>query len=96
MARPHRPVQGNVYEKRRVANTTPPPLPQGDGMMSSEARRLGARIASTQERYRVLAIRLITGRTCGLVVVDSETGVEQTLMGGEDWRRLQADPGRRC
>ena len=92
MARPHRSVQGNVYEKRRVATSMPaPPATSSDALTSSDARQLAARIASTQQRYRVNAIRLITGRACGLVVVDSVTGVEQTLTGAADWHRLGAE-----
>jgi len=59
-------------------------------MTSSDARRLGERIAASQARYHVMAIRLLTGRACSLVVVDSQTGAEQTLMGESDWHRLQA------
>jgi hypothetical protein len=91
MARPHRPVQGNVYDKRRSARTAAPPAPPTDAMTSSDARRLGERITATQGRYHVMAIRLITGRACSLVVVDSQTGTEQTLTGESDWARLQAE-----
>lgn len=90
MARPHRPVQGNRYEKRRVATSAPAPSPPPDALTSNDARRLGVGIASTQKRYRVTAIRLITGRACGLVVVDSLTGGERTLTSAKDWHRLQA------
>jgi hypothetical protein len=90
MARPHRPVRGSVYEKRRVSAISAPPSPPQDGMTSADARRLGAQIDSTQERYRVTAIRLIAGRACGLLLVDSHTGDSQMVATVDEWHRLQA------
>ena len=92
MARPHRPVQGNVYDKRRVFPTpSVPPAEPSDALTSADARRLAVRIGSTQERYRATAIRLISGRLCGLVVVDSRTGAERTLTSVRDWLGIQAE-----
>jgi hypothetical protein len=90
MARPHRPVQGNRYEKRRVSGTVAPPVAPGAGLSSSEARQLGNRIESSQHRYRVSAIRLLADRACGLVVVDSVTGADHIIASGADWHRLEA------
>jgi len=84
-------VRRNVYEKRRVAGSSPPPPPSTDVLTSSDARHLGARIDSMQERYRTTAIRLITGRACGLVLLDSRTGAEQILTSVHDWHRLQTE-----
>src|SRR5207248_2709009 len=61
MARPHRPVPRNVYEKRRITGSSPPPPTPSNVLTSTDARHLGARIDSTQARYRTTAIRLITG-----------------------------------
>jgi hypothetical protein len=44
-----------------------------------------------QERYRTTAIRLMTGRACGLVLLDSRTGAEQILTSVHDWHRLQME-----
>jgi hypothetical protein len=94
MARPHRPARGGTYEKRRVSGSpTPAPSAPVDGLSSSDARRLGERIDSTQDRYRVSAIRLIAGRACGLVLVDSVTGENQMVATADDWYRLQAAAG---
>jgi|1186.fasta_scaffold171585_3 hypothetical protein len=90
MARPHRPVQGSRYEKRRVAGTVAPPLQKGDGLSSSEARELGSRIDASQQRYRVSAIRLLADRACGLVLVDSVTGSDHVIASSADWHRLEA------
>jgi hypothetical protein len=89
MARPHRPVRGNVYEKRRIPGTSVPPTPRTDALTSTEARHLGEQIDSMQERYRTTAIKLITGRACGLVLVDSQTGAERMLTSVHDWHRLE-------
>jgi hypothetical protein len=89
MARPHRPVRGSVYEKRRVSAVAPPP--PSEGLSSTDARRLAEQIASTQSRYRVAAIRLITGRACGLTLVDSLTGADVTVATADDWARLAAE-----
>jgi hypothetical protein len=89
MARPHRPVRGSVYEKRRVSAVAPPP--PSDGLSSTDARRLGERIASTQSRYRVSAIRLIAGSACGLTLVDTVTGADLTVATPDDWARLEAE-----
>jgi hypothetical protein len=91
MARPHRPVHGNRYEKRRVAGTVAPPLEQGDGLSSSDARELGSRIDASQQRYRVSAIRLLADRACGLVLVDSVTGADHIVASRADWHRLEAE-----
>lgn len=93
MARQHRPVRGNVYEKRVIRGSGPAPQPAlpGESLTSAEARSLATRIDSTQQRYRTTAIRLIAGRACGLVVVDSRTGTEHVLTSAHDWRRLQAE-----
>jgi hypothetical protein len=91
MARPHRPVRGSVYEKRRVSGSPAPPAAPLDGLSSADARRLGDRIDSTQERYRVTAIRLIAGRVCELVLVDSRTGGSHMVANAGDWDRLRAE-----
>jgi hypothetical protein len=92
MARPHRPVRGSVYEKRRVSGTAVPPLSvPAEGLSSSDARQLGVKIDATQERYRVQAIKLIAGRSCGLVLADSLTGAAQMITTVDDWTRLQAE-----
>jgi hypothetical protein len=91
MARPHRPVRGSVYEKRRVSGSAAPPAPPAAGLSSAEARRLGARIDSTQDRYRVTAIRLIEGRSCGLLLADSLTGGAHMVATADEWHRLQAE-----
>ncbi len=91
MARPHRPVRGNVYQKRPIPGSSPPPAPPGDALTSTEARHLGARIDSMQERYRTTAIRLLSGRACELVLVDSRNGAERRLTSVHDWNRLQTE-----
>jgi len=91
MARPHRPVRRGTYEKRRVAGSPPPTAPPGDILTSADARHLGARIDSAQERYRTTAIRLMSGRACGLVLLDSRTGTERILTSVDDWDRLQTE-----
>ena len=91
MARPHRPVRRNTYEKRRVAGSALPTPTPGDILTSADARHLGARIDSAQERYRTTGIRLITGRACGVVLLDSRTGDERILTSLDDWHRLQTE-----
>lgn len=91
MARPHRPVRGNVYEKRRITGSSLPLPPPSDALTSTDARRLGARIDSMQERYRTRAIRLLTGRACGLVLADSQTGAERIVTSVHDWHRLETE-----
>ena len=44
-----------------------------------------------QERYRTTAIRLMAGRACGLVLLDSRTGTERILTSVDDWDRLQTE-----
>lgn len=90
MARPHRPPRGNVYEKRRVTDPSLPQPPPSEALTSTEARQLGAKIDSMQARYRATAIRLLTGRACGLVVVDSRTGAERILTSVHEWHELEA------
>jgi hypothetical protein len=90
MARPHRPVHGNRYEKRRVSGTVAPPERQGEGLSSSDARELGSRIDASQTRYRVSAIRLVAGRACGLVLIDSVTGADHIVASSAEWHRLEA------
>jgi hypothetical protein len=80
-----------VYEKRRVSGSLAPPAAPLDGLSSADARRLGDRIDSTQERYRVTAIRLIAGRVCELVLVDSRTGGSHMVANAGDWDRLRAE-----
>jgi hypothetical protein len=91
MARPHRPTRGNVYEKRPVTNSSPPQPPPSEALTSTEARQLGAGIDSMQERYRTTVVRLLTGRACGLVVVDSRTGAERLLTSVHEWHQLQTE-----
>jgi len=91
MARPHRPVRRGTYEKRRVAGSSLPAAPPSDVLTSADARHLGARIDSVQERYRTTAIRLMAGRACGLVLLDSRTGTERILTSVDDWDRLQTE-----
>jgi hypothetical protein len=90
MARPHRPARGSVYDKRRSAGQAAPAPPPSDAMSSTDARHLGGQIESAQARYKVTAIRLLTGRACALVLLDSQTGTEHTLTSARDWHRLQA------
>jgi hypothetical protein len=90
MARPHRPARGSGYDKRPVSGTVAPPAKQADGLSSSEARQLGIRIDSSQQRYRVSAIRLLAGRACGLVLLDSVTGSDLIIASPADWHRLEA------
>ena len=89
MARPHRPVRGSFYDKRRSTGQAASPPPPSDALSSTDARRLGGHIESAQARYKVTAIRLLTGRACALVLVDSQTGTEHTLTTVHDWHRLQ-------
>jgi hypothetical protein len=97
MARPHRPVRGSVYQKRRIPGSATPAAPGDrpaapvDGLSGADAVRLGKQIDEAQERYRVAAIRLIDGRACGVLLADSVTGGEQLVTSVEDWRRLQAE-----
>jgi len=90
MARPHKPMRGSVYDKRRSTGQPPPPPTPSDAMSSTDARHLGGQIESAQARYKVTAIRLLTGRACALVLLDSQTGTEHTLTSARDWHRLQA------
>jgi hypothetical protein len=90
MARPHRPVHGNRYEKRRVSGTVAPPQQRGEGLSSSDARELGSQIDASQTRYRVSAIRLVADRACGLVLVDSVTGADHVVASRAEWYRLEA------
>lgn len=89
MARPHRPVRGSFYDKRRIIDPAMPSPAPSDALSSPDARRLGGQIESAQARYKVTAIRLLTGRACALVLVDSQTGTEHTLTTVHDWQRLQ-------
>jgi hypothetical protein len=88
MARPHRPVRGSVYDKRRTAAPAAPLAAPSDALSSADARRLGGQIESSQDRYKVSAIRLIAGRACALVLVDTQTGAEQVLTSAHDWNRI--------
>jgi hypothetical protein len=59
-------------------------------MSSVDARRLAERIAASQHRYRIVALRLLQSRACGVVVVDSQTGREIVLEQAEQWNQLLA------
>ena len=91
MARRRPRTAGNHYEKRPSRSQTPPaPAPPGAGLTGPDARLLADRIATTQQRYRIVAIRLLQARTCGVVVVDSQTGREYVLQESDHWNRLLA------
>ena len=91
MARRRPQTRGNHYEKRRSG----PPrssvaVPVDGGLNSVDARHLAQRIAASQQRYRVVALRLLQARTCGVVVIDSRTGREHVLEQADHWTRLLA------
>jgi hypothetical protein len=65
-------------------------VPVGGGLNSVDARHLAQRIAASQQRYRVVALRLLQARTCGVVVIDTRTGREHVLEQADHWNRLLA------
>jgi hypothetical protein len=67
-----------------------PPAERQEGLSSSQARDLASRIDASQNRYRVSGIRLLAGRACGVVLVDSVTGSDHIVASGADWHRLEA------
>ena len=58
------------------------------GPLQQRCRRLAEQIGSSQERFRVTAIRLIADGACGVVVVDRMTDSNQTVTSVDDWYRL--------
>jgi hypothetical protein len=82
----------NHYEKRPAGQAGPPApaAPTGNGLSSADARRLAERIAASQQRYRIVALRLLQSRACGVVVIDSQSGREYVLEHAEHWNRLLA------
>ena len=91
MARRRQQTRGNHYEKRRTSQSpSPVAAPNGGGLNSVDARSLAQRITASQQRYRVVALRLLQARACGVVVVDTRTGREHVLEQPEQWNRLLA------
>jgi hypothetical protein len=85
-------TRGNHYEKRRSgqAGAPAPATSTGAGLSSVDARRLAERIAASQQRYRIVALRLLQSRACGVVVIDTHTGVEHVLEQADQWNQLRA------
>lgn len=91
MARRRPRVSGAHFEPRRASPTPGATSSQAaTGLSSYDARMLAERISSTQERFRVGAIRLLASGSCGVVVIDSHTGQEHVIDEARRWQTLQA------
>ena len=91
MARRRTRTTGAHFEQRR--SSQPPgarPFRSDIGLTSYDARMLAERISDTQQRFRVSAIRLLASGSCGVIVVDSQTGQEHVIDEVDRWRCLQA------
>ena len=90
MARRRPRTNGAHFQQRRSSQATAATAPSATGLSSRDARLLAERIADTQQRFRVSAIRLLPSGSCGVIVLDSTTGSEHVLEAPAQWQRLQA------
>jgi len=91
MARRRPRATGAQFQPRRSAQApSAAPTQTATGMTSYDARVLAERISGTQQRFRVSAIRLLASGSCGVIVIDSNTGEEHIIDEADRWRHLQA------
>jgi len=91
MARRRPRTTGAHFEQRRSSKPPSTSPSQSTASLSSyDARLLAERISSTQERFRVSAIRLLASGSCGVIVIDSRTGQEHVIDEVDRWQYLQA------
>jgi hypothetical protein len=84
-------TRGNHYESGGPGSlSSSVAVPVDGGLNSVDARHLAQGITASEQRYRVVALRLLQARTCGVVVIDSRTGREYVLEQADDWGRLLA------
>jgi hypothetical protein len=91
MARRRPRTTGAHFEQRRSAQpATARPTDVRAGLSSRDARLLAERISDSQHRFRVSAIRLLASGSCGVILVDSQTGQEHLVEESDEWHRLHA------
>ena len=92
MARRRPRTTGAAFQQRRSSQ---PPTSSASaprtGLTSRDARLLAEQISDSQHRFRVSAVRLLASGSCGVIVIDSQTGQEHVIDDADRWQHLRAN-----